>query len=362
MTQSANWHTAHVYYYSPDRSGLLLDAMEPLLYEIRDNVNAAYVVPHWRRGPHLRVTVSASADAWTRHVRPAIDRGIGGYLEQHPSRNRLDPDAAIPMHRHLAALEEEDGPLTPWIPDNTVTYPNFVSRANQMGGIPIEELVTDFYVDSNPFFLKTVRHMKDSNRPTDLTGLLLLLTTAEAIGGMRRNAGSFRSHAEGFLSDCADPAAARAVFDRQYALHRATIADLMTAMVATLNGTAATPLPLVTDWAAILRQCIERAEPTVRSGVLGLSEDARQSFLAHPTFPDYLRRAFQNESYLKNIMGSTDFHRYRMVLALSYLQLTRMGIPPRARYLLCHLAANAIEEHHGFSAIGWLNEYLDTHA
>jgi hypothetical protein len=39
------------------------------------------------------------------------------------------------------------------------------------------------------------------------------------------------------------------------------------------------------------------------------------------------------------------------MLNLTYLMLTRLGISPAERFLLCHLAANAVEDQYGVSAI-----------
>jgi hypothetical protein len=45
------------------------------------------------------------------------------------------------------------------------------------------------------------------------------------------------------------------------------------------------------------------------------------------------------------------FLRYRLMLNYTYLHLTRLGVPGLHRYLLCHLAANAVEEVYGVSAL-----------
>lgn len=362
MTTSPNWHTAHVHYHEHDRSGLLLDALEPLLEEVSGDVNAAYVVPHWKRGPHLRIHFQTSPEVWAQRVRPAVDHIVGRHLAQHPSTTQLDEEARLPEHLRLAELEEEDGPLTPWIANNSIEYPDFVPRAKQMvGGDESEQVVTDFYVATTPPLL---RHdaLPQGQRPTGRSdGLSFMSATAEAFGGMSRNAGSFRSHAEGYLSDCVEPAANRFAFDRQYEQHHDTVADLMRAVVTTLDGTADVPVPLISDWAVMMRGCLERAEPALRNGIMRFTEAARQSTLDRPTTPEYQCRAIANDNYVKRSLGSHEFHRYRLVLNLTYLHLTRIGIPPQTRFLLCDLAANAIEERDGTSAIDWINTWVAEH-
>ena len=45
------------------------------------------------------------------------------------------------------------------------------------------------------------------------------------------------------------------------------------------------------------------------------------------------------------------FTKYRLMLNYTYLQLTRLGLLPAQRFLLCHLAANAAEEMYRVSAV-----------
>jgi hypothetical protein len=362
VTRSTAWYTAHIHYYEPDRSGLLLDGVRPLLDEVADDVVAVYVVPHWLRGPHLRLTVRTHENTWADRVRPAIGRVVGGYLADHPSAARPDERAMAPQHRRLAELEIEPGPLHPWFPDNSIRYPAVVSRAAAMGGTQIEELVTEFYVRSNGLYLDTVCHLRDSTEPVDLVGLSLMFATAEAVGGLPRNVGSFRAHAEGFI--CAltsDPESVRAVFQRQYEQHHDAIVDLMLAVADTLAGTAATPVPLVTEWSALMTRMVELAEPAVHSGVLRFPDALREADIDNPRFPEYLRAALRNESYVRRGLDNPDFLRYRVVLNCTYLQLTRLGISPRVRHLLCHLAANAIEEHYSVSAIDFITKFVAEH-
>ncbi|MGH3829696.1 MAG: lantibiotic dehydratase C-terminal domain-containing protein [Pseudonocardiaceae bacterium] len=54
-TQTAtSWHSAHIHYHEPDKNALILDAVRPLLHQLRPVVERAYLVRPWRQGPHLR--------------------------------------------------------------------------------------------------------------------------------------------------------------------------------------------------------------------------------------------------------------------------------------------------------------------
>ena len=53
-------------------------------------------------------------------------------------------------------------------------------------------------------------------------------------------------------------------------------------------------------------------------------------------------------------MPSPQFRRYRLLVNLLYLHLTRLGIRPVDRYLLAHFAANAAEQRYAVDAVSSL--------
>jgi hypothetical protein len=130
------WRALHVYYYDRDQDGLLLGGVRPFLAEVDDHVDSAYVLRHWRRGPHRRVHVRCERSAWERVIRPRAEQTIGGYLRRHPSTRVLDPAAALAQHRALATVEQEDGPLLPWCPDNSIQETRCGSRSEVVGRGP----------------------------------------------------------------------------------------------------------------------------------------------------------------------------------------------------------------------------------
>lgn len=359
----ARWHSAYVYYHDKDKSGLLVDAVRPLLDRVAHVTEAAFVVPHWRQGPHIRINVRARERDWAEVIRPAIEEVIGAYLVEHPSTTRLDERALLPQHRMLAEYEEEAGPLTPWYPDNTIRFAPFQSRAHALGdNQEVADLVVDFAVESNDLYLDMLRHLRDGRDRLDLLMLTLLFTTAHAEGGLRRNVGSFRAHAEGFLANCAEHETWRAAFEAKYREHRDMVVGRMRAVTRTLDGDpAGEPLPFVREWAGLIRRHAELAAPIIDSGLL-----APPALLAAAPPPrnvsEYLHLALGNDEYLARGFGNPVFQRYRVVLNHTYTYLTRMGVVPRERGLLCHLAANAIEDEHGVSAIGFLRGFAAGHA
>ncbi|MEV5412701.1 thiopeptide maturation pyridine synthase [Thermopolyspora sp. NPDC052614] len=362
------WHTAYVYYYEKDKSGLLVDAVAPLLDRLADVTEAVFVVPHWRQGPHLRINVRAREHDWSEVIRPAIEETIGAYLEDHPSTARLDERALLLRHRRLAEAEMEPGPLTPWYPDNTMRFAPFQSRRHAVGGDQeVADLIVDFSVESNGLYLDMPRHVREGRDRLDLLMLTLLFTTAHAVGGLRRNVGSFRAHSEAFFDACERPEVWRSAFAAKYQEHRDLILDRMRGVTRTLVGgddapdrLPEEPVPFVREWADLITRHAERADPIIESG-MAIADPSIAIAAAREHRSDYLRLALGTAGFVRRGVGNPVFQRYRVVLNYTYGFLTRMGVEPRERYLLCYLAAEAIEDVYDMSAIAFMRKFVADH-
>jgi hypothetical protein len=372
-TDSA-WHSAHVYYHDKDKSGLLVGAVAPLLDGLAEVTEAVFVVPHWRQGPHLRINARARDHDWFEVIRPAIEETIGAYLRKHPSTTRLDERSLLPEHRLLAEREQEIGPLTPWRPNNTIDFPPFQSRRHAVGGDQeVADLIMGFSIESNRLYLDMSRHIREGRDRLDLLMLTLMFTTAHAVGGLRRNVGSFRAHSEGFLDACGRPDIWRSAFEAKYREHRDLVVGRMRAVARTLDGThddasggasnglPAEPLPFVREWAELVTRHAERADPIIDSGVLTTLSAADGVTFEAARLSEYLRLGLTNDEFLRRGHGNPAFLRYRVVLNNTYSYLTRMGLAPRERGLLCYLAANAIEDVYDVSAIEFLRKFVAEH-
>ncbi len=366
LSTDSAWHSAHVHYHEKDKSGLLVDAVAPLLDRVAGVTEAVFVVPHWRQGPHLRINIRACDHDWSEVIRPAIEETIGAYLRDHPSTARLDERSLLPRHRRLAEVEMEPGPLTPWYPDNTMRFAPFQSRRHAVGGDQkVADLIMDFAVESNGLYLDMSRHVREGRDRLDLLMLTLMFTTAHAVGGLRRNVGSFRAHAEAFFDACDRPEIWRSAFaakDREY---RDLVVDRMRGVARTLDGDApgglpAEPVPFVREWAELVTRHAERADPIIESGVLAVLPSATAASEGEPR-SEYLRLAVGNAEFIRRGLNNPVFQRYRVVLNYTYTFLTRMGVVPRERYLLCYLAAEAIEDVYDVSPIEFLRKFVAEH-
>lgn len=355
------WHTAHVYYYEPDKNALLLDAVRPLLHRLRDVAPAAHVLRHWRQGPHLRLNFRTDPATWTTAVQPAIEEVVGGYLRTRPSTANLDQEALLAQHRLLAEQEDERGPLTPWYPDNSIRYAPFDSRPHALTDPEALDLLTDFYTDSTPLLFQMLEHARFGHDTPELLALgLMLANSVTALPPITRSYVSYRSHAEGFIARCGDPSATRARFEAYYRDHRDDVVDRVRAVIATLEGHASIAVPYVREWAELIAGFRQRATPLIAAGKL-IRPPVYDAEAARALPSEFHRLIFGNRAYHRAVFGDPDFSRYRLLIDYTCLQIDRLGLTPPQRFRLCHLAANAVEEIYGQNAIESIRRYVAAH-
>lgn len=359
--QPTRWHSTHIAYHDvPGQDDLLMDAVGPLLSLLNGVVEAAHVLRHWRRGPHLRLNVAAAPATWTDVVRPAIEEIIGSYLRACPSTAVLDQRALLVQHRKLAEQEKDEGPLTPWYPDNSLHHTVYDSRRAVLDE-DAAGLLADFYTDSTPLLLDMLRYVRSGHDTKDGLALTLILAASHTVPcPITKTFVSYRSHAEAFLAHCADPDAMRAAFERDYQAQREVLTERVRAVIATLDGTAGTPVPFAGEWAALMVAYDRRAEPLIARGLL-IHPSTRQETLAIPKLSAFHRLMYSSQTYHDRLLADPAFLRYRLQINYTYLQNTRLGITPPARFRLCHLAANAVEEVYGLSAFDLIRAFVEAH-
>ncbi|MFI5913343.1 thiopeptide maturation pyridine synthase [Dactylosporangium sp. NPDC051541] len=344
-----DWRRIDVYYYDPDKDRLILEGVRPLLRRLAGRVDGAWFTRHWRRGPHLRLLVSTGAATFDEVVRPAADEIIGGFLARHPSTHVLDPERERAAHQRLAELEHEQGPLWPWFPDNSLRVSAHEPREAQLGGPAAAELLADFYAGTNELAFRMIEQV--SGRSRLALAFNLMITTAHALSNSDITSGfvSFRSHAEAFLHVFPEADGLRPRWDRHYRAHAPVLRRRVGAVTAALDG-GAPGVPFVEDWVRALAPYRISGAELIRSGAVALPADRATTAAELPDVSAFHRRLYTNPRWAQT-RASVDFQVYRLMLNLTYLHLTRLGITPVERFLLCHLAANAVEEEHGIRAI-----------
>ncbi|MEO3796799.1 thiopeptide maturation pyridine synthase [Nonomuraea sp. B10E15] len=359
------WHCVHVHYHAPDKDGLLLDAVRPLLDGLRGQVAAAYVLRHWRQGPHLRINVKAEPAVWRRVVRPRVAEVVGGWLREHPSTAVLDPAESLSRHRLLALREQERGPLTPWPPDNSIRDAPYDSRRHVLGSDEAVDLLTAFYVDATPLLFGMLEHVRAGRDSRIGLALSLMLTIAHTSQRIDRSYLSFRMHAEGYLTWAADPDGARALFERGFRERRAALTQRVREVVACLDDGGAPAVPFVREWASLLEQYRRRVAALDDGRLIQPMIGPGEALRVRPGDPPAPRRepselqrlVFDNPAYHEAIFADPAFRRYRVLLNYTYLHLTRLGLTPLDRFRTCHLLADAVEDVYGLSGLDALRRF-----
>jgi lantibiotic biosynthesis dehydratase-like protein len=353
------WRSVHVYYYDDDKNALILDGVRPLFRRLSGTVDVASYTRHWKRGPHLRLNVCTDEETFAGVVRPAVTEVIGGFLAAHPSTRRLDPQRLLPLHRRLAELEYEQGPLLPWYPDNSIQFAPFDRRVEVLGNEQTADLIADFYADTTELAF-TMTEQITSRAALLAVSFDLLIATAHAMAdtGITRGFVSYRSHAEGFLCGYPEGEGQHPAWDEHYERNAATLVARVDSVVKSLDA-GRELVPYVRSWVSELGHHKQRASRLAASGISPVSASSSAAQARVGEVSSFHRRLFTNPSW-RDMQESEDFVAYRLMVNLTYLHLTRLGVTPIERLLLCHLAANAVEERYGISAFELVRQPFST--
>lgn len=360
-TTRTSWYSAHIYYYETDKDALILDAIRPLMHQLRPALESAYFVRHWRQGPHLRLHIRTDSHTWTSTVQPQLEDTIGAYLRAHPSTAAFDERAELPIHLLLAKREQENGPLTPWFPDNSIQYQPYDPRLHVLGDPQVADLLTGYLAQSTELLFDMLEHVRSGADTKELLSLSLMLATSHALAPpITHSFISYRSHAEGFLFKSADPAATRTAFDAHYGIHRESLTDRVQAVIDTLEDrNEAAPVPFVRAWAALITTHADRAKPLIKEGLVFSKTRAPEP--THPPRAAFHQMMFGNRAYRERVFDDPGFHRYRVGLNCTYQQINRLGLAPAQRMRTCHIAANAVEDVYGVSAVDMIGTWVAQH-
>ncbi|GAA3346694.1 hypothetical protein GCM10020358_58660 [Amorphoplanes nipponensis] len=341
------WHSIHVAYHDESLDDLVVDGVWPLFTALGPDVPARYLVRHWRRGPHLRLNLRTGGADLPAAVRSATWRIVGGYLADHPSTRVLDSGRFRELHRRLARLENDPGPTEPWYDNNTLRAAPYEPG---LGGV-----WTDFHVATAELTFRMTDQVRRARGRLSLA-YDLLIATAHRLSGRSLVEGfpSFRSHAEGFLTGFPEGPGMRARWDDHFARHADQLVDRARSVVAALDG-GGPGVALVDEWTRVLAEVQQRARRDIEAGRLSLDdpEPGRYDPGLRP-LPDvsaFHRTLMADDRSWADMRAATWFQAYRFALNCLYLQLTKLGVTPVERFMLCHLAADAVEAGYGVTAL-----------
>ncbi|RLK59480.1 thiopeptide maturation pyridine synthase [Actinokineospora cianjurensis] len=349
MTQ---WHAVHIHYHD-DPDPLIIGGIRPLFQRLAGVVTGMYYTRHWRLGPHLRLRFRCTERAFARAVRPAVEDVIGGFLAARPSTSELDPDSFLTAHQRLADLEQEPGALVPWHPDNSFHVADQTPRVEVHGGLAMADLLDDFYSDTTELALQTTQRVPRGSARLAL-GFDLMVAVAHALSGVGITGGclSYRSHAEAFLCTFPEGTGLRPAWDDHYRLHSSALLARLRNVTAGLGNGGAAESP-ITAWVEVLNDYQGRATRLMDQGLFAMPQGDARSELDLARRSPLHQAGFANPRWLE-VRESAGFLLYRLMINYTYLHLSRLGVAPVERFQLCHLAASAVEDLHGVSALSMM--------
>ncbi|MFE4668824.1 thiopeptide maturation pyridine synthase [Streptomyces sp. NPDC056716] len=354
------WHSIHVHYHEANLDRLIVEGVRPFTERIAgvDGVAAAYVVRHWLRGPHLRLNVRATQRAFRETVLTAAEQTLGSFLAAHPSAGGIDASSSADTHRRLAELEREEGPLVPWQPDNTLLIAPYDDRLTAVRTVAAAEHRAEFLSATTPLLFDMTERVLNGGTRRLAIAFDLMIATAHRMsgGGVITGLSSFRSHAEAFLCRWPEGQGRRAAWDRYHTRHAQALSQRVHLVTRCLDQPmpGVPEIPFVAPWVTLLGTSQIHGLGLIRAGQMTMptpAEDGQNATdgLRLVDVSPYHRVVWANPDW-QRIMDSPWLSAWRLALNYLYLQTTRLGVGPADRFLLCHLAANAIEDAYGISA------------
>jgi len=355
------WRSIQVRYYDEDKDGLILDCVQPLFQRLAGVVGEPYFVRHWRQGPHLRLNLRSTPEAWENEVLPAATEALARYLRGRPSTTHLDEDALAEPHRQLAIREGEIGPLQPWYPDNSIQTEPYDDRRHILGGRRLIDLFGAAYSESTRMAFATMERIRSGQLGLFQVALDLMVAFAHiSIPPVTRGYMSFRSHADAFASCCEDRDGLRTAFDGTYQQHARQLRAMVVAQVEAVDESRTAPH--VRDWIAFVHRQKDIAGPLLARGEIDLDAAPHHPELRQLHQVDFHQVLLSTDRHRKEIMESVWYRAHRLTINMLYAHLARLGLTPIQRYLFCHLIACAVEEEYGVSPLEKAREFVRGHA
>ncbi|HEV2377315.1 MAG TPA: thiopeptide maturation pyridine synthase [Streptosporangiaceae bacterium] len=349
-----SWHSLHIHYHG-DQDRLIVGVVKPLATQWAQGLPGgngtpvrSYFQRHWRQGPHVRINVEADPAAYSQAIRPAVVARAAEFMAACPSTAPADEERLTPVHQRLAMEERERGPLSPWVPDNTVTDAGYDDRRHVLGTEQACRLFADFNVMTTDLALRmTEDAVHTGDRLSSCLDLMVATAQEFAPRGIAQGAMSMRSHAEWFLVRSGAAGSLRPRWDDRYRRCAGEVREQVSHVLgATDAGMAA---PHVRRWLETMRVIHQRAGELADCGLLPLPGVERDPY--KPFNSPFHLALDRNDVWLSEVRDARWFQQYRLMLNYLYVHFTRLGVRPVERFWLCHLVACAVEERNGVSAM-----------
>jgi len=342
------WHTLCVPYFDESRDALMLGPIRDFIRSIENaGVTRIQLQAHWKRGPHVRISVFCDADFLHEHFFPMASKHIQRWLDKNPSQTDLKPDEYLKLSRKIALYELDPGPYAPLYENNKLTLMPY--QGNRVIEVPeINEAMDGFMVQVREICLDLLMLRRNNTDDFFLTLLTIgaLIAHTYYDGGLQRGYVSYRAHADYFFATIDEEREIRIRFNALGQRLGDRIDDSIRAVMA--NDLAATGLPetyvdILHKWSVLVSKTAGRILYIARQKRNALVKDYPFSELIQQTSavgdPDEMKRArlrkitkisarFFNEEEGKKTLTSAEFAAYRICVNMFYQVLPVLSVAP----------------------------------
>ncbi|RUQ10130.1 lantibiotic dehydratase C-terminal domain-containing protein [Curtobacterium sp. HSID17257] len=324
-----------------DFDDVLVDVIAPIV--AAHHLDGTYVTRHWKQGEHWRLHVDAASSA-TQDMVSALSLALRRYRSVPTRPVHIADDVSLAVQERRAELENDTGPFVPVQGPGTVDVIDEPDRTAQQGGPGGSRQIAEFYRTTNAS-VEEISRLVRAGASRQSVALDLMVTTAHCFSGigLARGFVSFRSHADAFLSWWPEAAGSRAVWESKSVSHGAAIGHRIGALIERLDAGSGIPAH-VENWLETAGPFFTIAGRRLARGDFTVDPPWAAAARAGEGLPELGTSPFHSRAgTLPGHVDTVWFAQYRLALNYLYLHLTRIGLSPYDRFMLCHLAADACE-------------------
>ena len=363
QTPDLHWYALRIAYFG-DRGPLILGPVAKALETAKRDfgVERAFLLPHWKFGPHVDLVVQCDSESYALRVLPAMQAIIEEWIAENPSSVQIDPTEYEKTSRWTGTSEIDSGPYLPLLENNSVTPVPYVRPKTLL--IPeVAESKELMLSDCSDMILALYR-LKDVDRAAFFITLhAMLVATANTAGpGAKEGYMSMRSHADYFFAAYDADNALRQRFDAVDAKNKEKLDRATRATAEGKFDEAGLPAPFVeilATWAKVVADVDARSKRIAElrsheligqnSQFMEMATQMRQD-VPDEFFEKFAKRqiseigdAFLNTQAGKQALQRPEFLAYRINVNFFYALLPLLEVAPLQKFLLCHSMSNSVE-------------------
>lgn len=161
------WIALHIFYAS-NQNPLLLEAVEPLVQDLRERglIQRFFFIKYWQEGPHVRLRLLPAEGADEDEIKLRAETAISAYLKRRPSLYNVADKSMAPSYKDIFIWEygqekwnEKYGPdgTMPVQANNSVQFAEYEPELGRYGGEEGVQLAEWHFEKSSEIILKLIR-------------------------------------------------------------------------------------------------------------------------------------------------------------------------------------------------------------